>query len=140
MKTLSIKQPWASLIMSGVKRVENRTWATTHRGSLLIHAGQAYDKAGAELLDGLGIGYLKPDAAPRGVILGQVDLIDIVDHRPGKVDDQQTFLDCVEQHDIEHDPLAFGPVCWIVTDPKPLTDPIEALGRLSLWNFDLPEI
>ena len=38
MKTLSVKQPHATLICAGVKRVENRTWTTDFRGRLLIHA------------------------------------------------------------------------------------------------------
>ena len=33
---LSMHQPWASLLVSGVKRVEGRTWYTTHRGTLWI--------------------------------------------------------------------------------------------------------
>jgi hypothetical protein len=37
-KTLSVKQPYATLICAGVKRVENRTWKTDYRGRLLIHA------------------------------------------------------------------------------------------------------
>ena len=38
MKTLSVKQPHATLICAGIKRVENRTWSTDYRGRLLIHA------------------------------------------------------------------------------------------------------
>jgi hypothetical protein len=38
MKALSVKQPHATLICAGVKRVENRTWTTSYRGRLLIHA------------------------------------------------------------------------------------------------------
>ncbi|RZJ91586.1 MAG: ASCH domain-containing protein, partial [Chryseobacterium sp.] len=38
MKSLSIKQPWASLIASGIKDIENRTWATKYRGRIYIHA------------------------------------------------------------------------------------------------------
>lgn len=38
MKTLSVQQPYATLICSGVKTVENRTWTTNHRGKILIHA------------------------------------------------------------------------------------------------------
>ncbi len=40
MMTLSIRQPWAWLVVSGTKDVENRTWTTQYRGWLLIHAGQ----------------------------------------------------------------------------------------------------
>ena len=38
MKTLSVKQPNATLICAGIKRVENRTWKTDYRGRLYIHA------------------------------------------------------------------------------------------------------
>ncbi len=41
MKALTICQPYAELIMRGVKRVENRTWATRYKGALLIHAGKS---------------------------------------------------------------------------------------------------
>lgn len=42
-KVLSVRQPWAWLIVSGYKNVENRTWKTDHRGELFIHAGQEFD-------------------------------------------------------------------------------------------------
>lgn len=44
MKALSIKQPWAELILRGIKDVENRSWETAYRGQLLIHAGKNMDK------------------------------------------------------------------------------------------------
>lgn len=40
MRTLTVKQPWASLIVMGIKDVENRTWTTPYRGRILIHAGK----------------------------------------------------------------------------------------------------
>ena len=50
---LSIRQPWAFLIADGLKKVENRTWATAFRGVILIHAAKEHDteweeKAGEE--------------------------------------------------------------------------------------------
>jgi hypothetical protein len=44
MKALSIKQPWAWLIVHGFKDIENRGWATRFRGSVLIHAGKSWDR------------------------------------------------------------------------------------------------
>ena len=38
-RALSIRQPWAWLILNGYKDLENRTWRTDYRGPLLIHAG-----------------------------------------------------------------------------------------------------
>lgn len=32
------KQPWASLLVYGIKRIEGRSWPTQHRGRLWIHA------------------------------------------------------------------------------------------------------
>jgi hypothetical protein len=46
MKALSIRQPWAWLVASGVKDIENRTWDTRYRGMVLIHAGKALDVDG----------------------------------------------------------------------------------------------
>ncbi|MFD2754254.1 ASCH domain-containing protein [Comamonas terrae] len=51
---LSIRQPWAWLIVNGHKDIENRDWATNFRGQLLVHAGltmprKYYDQVALEL-------------------------------------------------------------------------------------------
>ncbi|WP_311416532.1 ASCH domain-containing protein, partial [Hoylesella shahii] len=38
MKILFVRQPWASLLVSGLKDIENRTWAPNFKGRILIHA------------------------------------------------------------------------------------------------------
>ena len=43
---LTVRQPWAWLLTHGVKPVENRTWKTSYRGPLLIHAGKVLDEHG----------------------------------------------------------------------------------------------
>lgn len=43
MKALSIRQPWAYCISHLTKRVENRTWGTSYRGPILIHAAKAME-------------------------------------------------------------------------------------------------
>jgi len=40
---LSVRQPWAALIVAGMKTVEVRTWATRRRGPVLIHTGKLID-------------------------------------------------------------------------------------------------
>lgn len=42
-KAISLWQPWASAIAYGAKLVETRSWKTTHRGLLLIHAARSKD-------------------------------------------------------------------------------------------------
>ena len=44
MKTLSIKQPWAELILQGRKKIELRKWNTNFRGEFLIHTSKIPDQ------------------------------------------------------------------------------------------------
>jgi hypothetical protein len=39
MNGLSIRQPWAWLIVNGHKDVENRSWHTDFRGRVYVQAG-----------------------------------------------------------------------------------------------------
>ena len=73
MKVLTIKQPWATLIMQGDKRFEFRSWQTKYRGDLLIHAGKGIDKEAIKRLEK----YL-PEELPTGKILGKVTLVDCI--------------------------------------------------------------
>ena len=61
---LTVRQPWASQIMSGDQDTEHRSWRTEHRGRLWIHAGLVADDEAKRL--------------PRGVILGRVVLLGVV--------------------------------------------------------------
>jgi hypothetical protein len=45
MKALSIRQPWAWLIVNGYKDIENRTWTTRMRGEILVHASAGMTRA-----------------------------------------------------------------------------------------------
>ena len=40
MKAITIWQPWASLLACGGKRFETRSWATSYRGPIAIHAAK----------------------------------------------------------------------------------------------------
>lgn len=79
MKTLSIRQPWAALIIAGLKDVENRTWATNYRGPLLIHVAQAIDREALRLHQPL-IATLPDTLLRTGGIIGICELVDCVTH------------------------------------------------------------
>lgn len=70
MKVLTIKQPWASLIVGGYKEYEFRTWKTNYRGEFLIHAGLGIDKEAMKRFKNLDLEY------PTGCIIGKANLID----------------------------------------------------------------
>ncbi|MEA2060209.1 MAG: ASCH domain-containing protein [Thermodesulfobacteriota bacterium] len=79
MKALSIRQPWAWLIVNGYKDIENRSWKTKFRGRFLIHAGYTFDKKGYQIIKSKEIVNLpETDEFPRGGIVGSADLVDCV--------------------------------------------------------------
>ena len=57
MKVLTIKQPWASLIVNGYKEYEFRTWKTNFRGEFLIHAGLGVNKEAIKRFEYLNLDY-----------------------------------------------------------------------------------
>jgi hypothetical protein len=43
-RALSVKQPWAALLVFGHKTIEIRRWRTRYRGEVLIHAARVPDR------------------------------------------------------------------------------------------------
>ena len=121
MQCLTVQQPWASAIVAGAKRVENRSRPTQFRGRLFIHAGKKTDPAGAGALAAAGV-ELTGDL-PAGAIIGCVDVVDC-----RAVGDRDLF------DDGGNDPLATGPYCWILRNPIRFDVPIECNGQLGLWR------
>ena len=127
MKVLTIKQPWATLIMQGDKRFEFRSWRTKYRGELLIHAGKTIDKDAIKRLSK----YL-PEEIPTGKILGKVKLVDCI-----KMSPEFKELLLKENKDIYTKSSFQENYGWQVTDVEVFDKPIEAKGQLSLWEYQL---
>jgi len=125
MKALTVLQPWAWAIAAGHKRIENRTWATSYRGPLVIHAGRDHRlmAPGIQFLRGVGIERPLLDGLPFGAIVALAELVNCV-----RYDDQTTAL-----HD---DPFAEGPVCWVL-DNVVEVEPVPYRGAQGL--FDVPD-
>lgn len=75
MKALSLTQPWASLVVSGKKQIETRSWATSYRGPLVIHAAKGYPPYAQRFAH--GISFILPQDLPLGALIGRVELVDI---------------------------------------------------------------
>lgn len=84
LKALSLHQPWAWAVVHGYKDVENRSWSTTHRGPLLIHASKRLDPEGFQFLWELGLHRVLPDDLPRGRLVGSVRVVDVVRRYPSE--------------------------------------------------------
>ena len=124
MKVLTIKQPWASLIIEGYKRFEFRSWKTKYRGELLIHAGKSVDKEAYERLKG----YLTD--MPLGKIVGKVELTDCIKTTPEFFEERLK-----ENKDIYTKSIFKEDYAWQVELKEKFDKPIEVKGKLGLWNY-----
>lgn len=121
MKTLSIRQPWAELILQGRKTIELRTWPTHHRGSIMIHAGGKVER------DICAEHGLDPDALVRGALIGTVEIVDMVTF------DHETFAAARDQHLYPND-WPGDLLGWRLATPRRFETPIPMRGRMSLFE------
>ncbi len=86
LRALSLKQPWAWLVVNGFKNIENRTWQTKHRGPLLIHASRSLDLLTPTVHEEMRreYGVVLPEQFQLGGIIGVVDVVDCVRKHPSK--------------------------------------------------------
>lgn len=141
MKAISLWQPWASLIASGAKQIETRSWYTSYRGPLAIHASKRRVKSELiELADdddyiaALGV---KPEEAlqklmdlPLGAIVAVVNLSGCYSVEAVRVPSglgEEYWLGNYDR----------GRYAWILTDVRPLADPIPFKGAQGF--FDVPD-
>lgn len=79
---LSIRQPWAWLILHGGKDIENRNWPTRFRGRIYVHAGKGMTREEYEdaewTAEENGVKLPPFEALERGGIVGEVDIVDCV--------------------------------------------------------------
>ena len=72
MKSLSLRQPWAELILQGRKTIETRTWNTNFRGRFIIHAAQSINKEWCERF-----GIQNPVT---GALVGSAELVSVKEY------------------------------------------------------------
>ncbi|UCV02338.1 ASCH domain-containing protein [Dechloromonas denitrificans] len=127
MIALSIRQPWAWLIVAGYKDIENRDWKTPFRGRCLIHASKGGTRAEWEeaiefMRECLPTHPVLPTVADfdkfaRGGVLGAVDIVDCVDRS-----DSRWFV---------------GDYGFLLRNPTPMPF-VPVKGRLGF--FDIPGV
>ena len=111
MRAITIRQPWAELIVRGDKDVENRRWRTNHRGPLLIHAGGSVNR-GSFAKHGV------PEDAERSAIIGIVEVVDCTQERTSSW----------------HEEGSWG---WYLKRARRFRKPIPMKGRRGL--FEVPD-
>jgi hypothetical protein len=146
MKTLTLTEPWASLVAIGAKQIETRSWKTPYRGQLAIHSAKGFPKYAREMLSEplvyeawgqFGLKQKFPNRCgcgfPHGCVIAITTLIDCIpieaiadDPRWGnRINRRESFLG-------DYTPGRFA---WILGTAMAI-DPDPAKGALGLWDWD----
>lgn len=128
MKVLTIKEPWATLIIDGYKKYEFRSWKTKYRGKILIHAGMSLESDMAKKFADYNLNCMK------GAIIGEAELVDCI------LVDKKFHDDLIKM-----DPIVYGQsnhvetYAWKLENVEKYNEPIYVKGKLGLWNYDVVE-
>lgn len=127
---LSMHQPWASLLVRGIKRVEGRTWYTSHRGRLWIAAAakKPTPQETAEVEAMYRHIYKKeprfPKDYPTGCLLGCVNVTDCLSQEQFG----EQFPDTCEE--------SASPFVFICTNPQELLVKFPMKGKHKIWKLE----
>lgn len=123
-KVLTIKEPWCSLIINGYKKYEFRSWKTSYRGKVLLHAGKSLEKDNAKRFIEYNLNYSK------GLIIGEADLIDcieVTEEFENKLLKENSLVYAKSKHPRKY--------AWKLENIKKYDKPISIKGKLGLWNY-----
>ena len=137
MKAISIKQPWAYLICSGIKDVENRNWKCPQKyigQRILIHA------SAKPTVKGNCISCWMTEDQYKFITLNissgkRLNDICFLEHYSSAIIGSVKIVDCVVNH-----PSVWaekGVFNWVLSEPILYENPIENVkGKLSFWEYD----
>ncbi len=126
-KAITIRQPWASLIVAGIKKHETRTWQTPYRGFVVIHAGKTIDKLSIEQSVLLKTYDIEIKQLPLGAALAIAHINFCEPSLSVSADSEEKLLGYFsERH------YAIG-----LTVIDVFEKPIPMRGQLGLWNYPI---
>ena len=125
MKVLTIRNPWAELIVSGYKKYEFRSWKTNYRGKILIHSSANLEKSMLSRFQDYNLQYIN------GAIIGEAEIIDciLVDEEFNK---KLISIDSVVYGRSNHKEN----YAWKLENIKKYDKPIFIKGKLGLWSYE----
>jgi hypothetical protein len=125
MKCLSLRQPYAELLVSGKKTIELRKWNTNFRGKFLVHASKNVDK---EKCKSLGIDHTNLNI---GMIVGTATLYDVK-----KYDNKNQLMRDKNRHYADaniFDSYMYG---FLIRNAHRFKHPIHFSGKLGFFEVD----
>jgi hypothetical protein len=131
MKVISLTEPYASLIKLGIKNVETRSWKTKYRGELYIHA--SLTKLSKQTKENIFLmNLVKKEELSFGYIICKCTLVDCI------LMTKEYVENIKENNPIEYACGEYneGRYAWILTNIQVLEFPIQAKGKLSIWEYN----
>jgi hypothetical protein len=144
MKAITLTNPWATLVAIGAKRIETRSWKTSYRGPLAIHAAKGFPKEARrftlepvvyEAIQKLGYharGWFQ--AYPTGSVIATCRLIDCVPTEAVAV----LYPELWSPQEQAFGNYDAGRWAWILGGVQCFEQPMPAKGALSLWEWCPP--
>jgi hypothetical protein len=150
MKALTLTQPWATLVAKGQKKIETRSWSTSYRGPLAIHAAKGFPGWARRMcFDARFQPVLFDDFdgmwqwLPTGKVVATCELVDVK-----QIDEVISFPACRSYTNVDRkhtyiltsQERAFGDYSvgrymWLLENVVALPAPIPAKGALGLWEW-----
>ncbi len=121
MKALSLKQPWAELILQNKKTIELRKWSTKFRGEFLIHASGNIDEEKIKEYNFKDL--------PRQAIIGKVILEDVKIYN-----NEEEFLKDSDKHLASS--MQWGKFGFILKNPRRI-EPVKQKGNLGFFEVNI---
>ena len=118
LKVLSLKQPFAELVVSGKKTIELRKWNTKFRGEFLVHASMSPDK---EAMKRFGFADL-----PCGCIVGKATLIEVKEYVSAEEHKKDAGKHLADSY--------WGNYGFVLENAQRVT-PIQIKGKLGFWEY-----
>lgn len=125
MKCLSLRQPYAELLVSGKKTIEMRKWNTNFRGNFLIHASKNVNK---EKCESLCIDHMKLTI---GAIVGRANLYDVK-----KYHNKTQYMADKNRHFADADIFDSSLYGFLIKDAQRLRRPIQYSGKLGFFEVN----
>lgn len=136
MKAISLIQPWAQLVVLGTKRAETRSWPTTYRGEIAIHASKGFPGYAKTLCKKLAFkraldeyNFVAP-TLPLGAIVGTVEITGC--YRTEEAGSMGLYDHSPEDQFGDYSP---GRYFWILENPLLFATPIPCKGALKIWTI-----
>lgn len=124
MKAITLRQPWASLVLEGLQDVINVYEPTDYRGELLVHAGRKRTPWGPHLSSRFGV-------LPRRLALNLpfAQMLGVVN-----------VVDCLKKEDCKSRWAYGAPYALVVKNPRKLKLRFRCSGAIGLWDCKHPAL